>query len=68
MTPFEKYLEESHTDIKSMKDNIAAIIKKLNDKPDHKIEKNLHPTSVQIKYISSKRSENIQHEVITITY
>ena len=54
LNPFEKYLEESHSDIKSMNDNIAAILAKLHDKSDKKTEKQLQPMSVQITELSSK--------------
>ena len=67
MTPFEKYLEETRTDIKAMKNNIADMLAKLNDKSNKKIEKHIHPMSVQIKEISSKHNENIQNEMLAIT-
>ena len=55
------------SEIKAMNEHIAAMIKKLNDTFDKKIEKQLQPISVQITYISSKQSENIQNEVLNIT-
>ena len=67
MTPYEKYLEEYHTDIKAMNDNISAMLQKLHGRSGNKIEKQLHPMSVQITELSSKQSENIQKEVLTIT-
>ena len=53
--------------MKSMNEHIAAIISKLHDKSDKKNEEQLQPMSVQITDISSKQSENIQNEVLTIT-
>ena len=43
------------------------MLAKLHDKSDKKIEKQLQPISVQITDISSKKSENIQNEVLNIT-
>ena len=54
--------------MKSMNEHIATMITKLHDKSEKKIEKELQPMSVQITEISSKQSENIQNEVLTITY
>ena len=40
---------------------------KLNNKSDKKAEKQIHPISVQTTDFSSKQSEKIQDEVLTIT-
>ena len=53
--------------MKSMNEHIAAMLEKLHDKSDKKIEKHLQPILVRITDISSKQGENIQNEVLTIT-
>ena len=50
-----------------MNDNIAAMLAKLHYKSDKKAGKQLHPMSVQITELSSKQSEKIQNEALTIT-
>ena len=75
MTPLTKYdRDKLHSDfdkffseMKSVNEHIAAMIAKINDKSDKKIEKQLQLMSFQIADISSKYSENIQYEVLTIT-
>ena len=62
-----KFLVEFHAEIKAMNDNIAAMLEKLHDKSDKKTEKQLQPMSLQIIELSSKQSEKIQNEVLTIT-
>ena len=60
---FEKYCSE----MKSMNENIATMMEKLNDKYEKKIEKQIQPMLVQITDISFKQSKNIQNEVLTRT-
>ena len=50
-----------------MNEHIAAMLSELHDKYDKKTEKQLQPMSVQITEISSKQSDYIQNEVLTIT-
>ena len=45
--------------MKSINEHIAAMLTKLHDKYDKKIEKQLQPMSIQIIELSSKQSENI---------
>ena len=59
--------DKLHSKIKAMNEHIAAILEKLHDKSDKKIKKQLQPISVQITELSSKQSESIQNEVLTIT-
>ena len=54
---FEKNIFE----MKAMKKHISAIIAKLHDKSNKKIEKNLQPMSFQITDLSYKQNENIQN-------
>ena len=44
------------------------MLAKINDKSDNNIEKQIHPISVQITELSSKQSENIQNEELTVTF
>ena len=53
--------------MKSMNDNINATFAKLNDKYEKKIETQLQPMSVKTTDISSKKSKNVQNEVLNIT-
>ena len=43
------------------------MLAKIHDKSDKKVEKQLQPMSFQTTDLSSKQSENIQDEVLTIT-
>ena len=52
--------------MKSMNEPIAAMIEKPHDNHD-RTKKQLQTMSVHIIEISSKQSENIQNEVLTIT-
>ena len=54
--------------MKAINEQISAIIAKLHDKSNNKIEKQIHPMLVQITQISSKQIENIQKEVLTNTF
>ena len=59
---FEKYFSE----MKAMNEHIADMITKMHDKSDNKTENQLHPMSVQIIELSSKYSEKIKTEWLTI--
>ena len=60
---FDKHLSE----IKLMNEKIAAMLAKNHDKSDKKIEIHLQPMLVQNTELSSKQSESVQNEVLTIT-
>ena len=64
---FHSDLDKSISEMKAPNEQISAMLTKIHDKYDKKIEKQLQPMSVQIIYISSKQSENIKNEVLTIT-
>ena len=53
--------------MKYMNKHIYTMLEKLKDKSDKKTGKKLQPIPVQITYLSSKKSENIQNEVLTYT-
>ena len=58
------YTEKHHSEIKAMNEYIAAMIVKLNGKSDKKIEKQIHPMSVQITGLLSKQSENFNKKCL----
>ena len=60
-------IENINSNMKTMNDNISAMLTNIHYKSDKEIGKNPQTMSVQNTEFSSKQSENIQNEVLTIT-